>query len=358
MAEQLKSHEFHRIAKFAAALSTATERVVRLSAQVRTLANSSKAALPIADLTANTARVVTKSLVTATARQYRRGIVTRESNQASSFLEKALSAMFVGAAIVAAAKLWRDAGARLLKTSIGHAVVVRVATAATALHEATTGSEVLASIAEGVSALVGGATLPEGALSTAVSASGAAFLSGDSYPPARDWTAVIRVIRKVGSTLTDEAMTFIRKVASVVGGESEPASGDTVSDRGTAREGSRHRYALASSRWNSIVTSLLRISQSSDGSKTPGIPFPRMATAMLAVPLLVTPAITDLPVGQMRNDSTSATSVVINSAPTIVINSSQAEDIESRILEVLKQHREAIYAQWCAELKRRQRTKF
>jgi hypothetical protein len=79
---------------------------------------------------------------------------------------------------------------------------------------------------------------------------------------------------------------------------------------------------------------------------------------MLAVPLLVTPAIAGVPVEQMRNDTSSATSVVINSAPTIVINSAQAEDIEPRILEVLRQHREAIYAQWCAELKRRQRTEF
>src|ERR1700722_18082067 len=116
MAEQLKSHELHRLAKFAGALSMATERVKDLSAQLRTLADSSRAApVRIGDLTSNTTRMVAQSQALATACQYKCGAASKESNQSTALLEKALSVMFVGAAIVAAAKLWRDADARLLK---------------------------------------------------------------------------------------------------------------------------------------------------------------------------------------------------------------------------------------------------
>ncbi len=369
MVEQLKSHELQRIAKFAAALSTATERVNDLSAQLGTLANSSRAAaLRIADFSANTARTMAQSQALATACQCKCSAALRESNQSTSLLGQALSVMFVGAGFVAAAKLWRDAGVWLLKPSIGRAVTARVAAAAIVVSEAVIGSEVLTSIAAGVSAVVASLALPEAVLTTAVIASGTALLLGISYLLWRDWTAIMRIIRKVGAALSEEAMTFIRNLASVIVEEPDADSDDTGGDGGIAREGSRRRYAFAPSGWTSIVTSLLRLSpnafaileqsQSGRGSQSLGISFPRVATAMLAAPLLLTPATTGVPLEQMRNDTTSATSVVINSAPTIVINSAQAEDIEPRILEVLRQHREAIYTQWCDELKRRQRTEF
>jgi hypothetical protein len=347
MAEQLKSHDLQQVVKFAIALSTATERVNDLSAQLHTLATFSKAgALPIAAFTATTARVTIMSHAGATAGQDRGGVISKDSNQSSSLLEKALSVMFVGAAVVAAAKLWRDTSIWLAKTRIARAVVVRIAAAATGVRKVATGSEVLASIAAGVSDVLAGLPIPEDVLPSALAVNPTAIMSGVSHP----------------------AMTFIRNLSSVIAGEPGADADDTGNERGIAREGSRRRYALTPLRWTSIVTSLLRIrpsafatleqSQSGGGTQTLKMPFPGVATAMLALPLLVTPAITSVPSEQMRNDTTSATSIVINSAPTIVINSTEAEDIEPRILEVLRQHREAIYAQWCAELKRRQRTEF
>lgn len=51
-------------------------------------------------------------------------------------------------------------------------------------------------------------------------------------------------------------------------------------------------------------------------------------------------------------------SFVINSTPTVVIHAERASDIESRVLEVLRQHRVMLFDQWQREAQRRQRTEF
>jgi hypothetical protein len=82
------------------------------------------------------------------------------------------------------------------------------------------------------------------------------------------------------------------------------------------------------------------------------------AIAMFGTPLLVAPSLATVSPTQPRVDRAGSAAMVINSAPTIVINSCPPDDIEHRVLEALKQHREAIYVQWSREMQRRQRTEF
>jgi hypothetical protein len=80
-------------------------------------------------------------------------------------------------------------------------------------------------------------------------------------------------------------------------------------------------------------------------------------TAMLTAPSLVAPRMASISSDQATAEKSKAP-MVFNSAPTIVINAWQPDDIESRVKDALEQHRETIYAQWSRELQRRQRTEF
>src|SRR5580704_15627494 len=125
MTEQLKSYDLREVVKFAAVLST-TDRINDLSAKLTSMAEFSRAAgVRTGDLSSNTARMVARSHALATACQCKCSVAPKESNQSTSFLEKAVSVMFVKAGFIAAAKVWRDQIALLLKTSAGSFVVNR-----------------------------------------------------------------------------------------------------------------------------------------------------------------------------------------------------------------------------------------
>jgi len=81
--------------------------------------------------------------------------------------------------------------------------------------------------------------------------------------------------------------------------------------------------------------------------------------ATLAAPLLAAPALASIPAARRASGDTSCIpSIVINSTPTVVVNSSQSSEIERQVLEALRQHRDALYEQWHREVRRRQRTEF
>jgi len=299
MTEQPKFHELHRIATFAAALSAATDRINVLSAKLAILADTSGvAALRIADLSSNTTRLLAQSQAMRTACQYKCS-GKPQSDQPLSLLAKALSVMFVGGAFVATAKLWRDIIGWLLKTSIGRAVASRAVSGvgvARGVLQAVIGSEFVASIAAGVSGVAAGRAIPEVAFTIAAIVTGTAVGVGASHLLWRDWGAIVRTIRNVGSALSAEAATIIRKVASVVDGQSEPYSNeqsDPDTDGPTGRKRARHRYGFASSRWSSLVAAALRFPASvfmtlakpeisSSGPRALTIPLGRTATALLA----------------------------------------------------------------------------
>lgn len=80
--------------------------------------------------------------------------------------------------------------------------------------------------------------------------------------------------------------------------------------------------------------------------------------AVIAAPMLTAPALAAVPSRQRGAEPAPGPSLVINSAPSIVINAGDPGEIERRVLDALGQHRDAIYEQWHRELRRRQRTEF
>jgi hypothetical protein len=86
------------------------------------------------------------------------------------------------------------------------------------------------------------------------------------------------------------------------------------------------------------------------------VPLGATAAAVLAAPLLVTPASSEPMPVRTQYQPIKTADMVINSSPTITITTSDSQDIERRVLDALRKHREALFSQWCAELRRRQRT--
>ena len=80
--------------------------------------------------------------------------------------------------------------------------------------------------------------------------------------------------------------------------------------------------------------------------------------ATLAMPLVAAPSLAAIPATRGVGDGARTPSIVINSMPTVVVNSQQSGDIERQVIEALRQHREALYEQWHREVQRRQRTEF
>jgi hypothetical protein len=78
-----------------------------------------------------------------------------------------------------------------------------------------------------------------------------------------------------------------------------------------------------------------------------------------AVPSLVpVPALAGEPRGRISNPALPAP-VVINSSPTLVLNRADSTlELEQRLLEVLRRHRDALYEQWEREREKRLRTQF
>jgi hypothetical protein len=87
-------------------------------------------------------------------------------------------------------------------------------------------------------------------------------------------------------------------------------------------------------------------------------PLRRAAASVLAIPMLAAPALAAAPALPRPVAEVARQSLVINSSPTIVINSGESGEIESRVLEALREHREALFDQWQSELRKRQRTEF
>ncbi len=88
----------------------------------------------------------------------------------------------------------------------------------------------------------------------------------------------------------------------------------------------------------------------------------RTAPASIRVPpaptLIAAPALSG---GAQRQPAkgTAAGAVVINSSPTVVVNRGDSPlDLEHRMLEVLRRHRDALYEQWQRERDKRLRTEF
>jgi hypothetical protein len=272
---------------------------------------------------------------------------------------------FLSALAIQATKFWVEALPWIWSVVEPKLINLRpvIAEIVTPIWRAVAASEIFETIAEAAGALVAALT----ASGWAAVGAGVLVVAGTFYILWRRWNAVVRAIRKLSSVVADEAREFVHKVVSAIGedigmnSELIPLRGN---GRGSTPDAVPPRYSFGSG--NRVASSLIPavlslaslVRPESVGLRGTNTALQATAAAMIAVPLLVTPASADVTRVQSRVDTTKTTSVVINSSPTITINASDCGDLEQRVLEALRKHRQELYAQWCNELQRRQRTEF
>ncbi len=237
------------------------------------------------------------------------------------------------------------------------------------LWQAVAASEALAALSETAVELA--AALATLAASPAILLTAiAGLIAAGSYLVWYNWGAIAKVIGRSTAAVSREVTNVIGKLASVVVGvengtpqDFEPA-GSATSHKQTGRRGNglapRMLAWIATHGLPAEPPSLqvIKASQMWSGFQPGSVSLGRaVAMAMLTAPLLVAPAMAN-----MSSDRATAqeanVSMVFNSIPTIVINACQPGDIEHRIAEALRQHREAIFVEWSRELQRRQRVEF
>jgi hypothetical protein len=368
-----RSDHVDDLAAVATAISTAAVRVNNFSSRIAALSNISiTQALKTPTLSSTAAQMIAQGQLLATCCQC--PAVT--SPQATSetwltHLEAAESAFVISAALLGGTKLWADAikcaGAgvlgRIVKTSGG--ILVRMAGP---IVRAIAESEALAIVVDAARELI--AAVAALVASAPLAAIGATARGGVTYSIWRERGAIARGIRSLDAGISHEAMKLWSELVPT-GPDGSEEDGDKgsppASEQARRRSGWRRLRSIARSILNPVGAGLatiepLVLSPSWYASLLPSsvsAGFVEGATvAMLAAPLLVSPALAAIPARGTSAEAIASDSVVINSSPTITINASDCGDIEQRVLAALREHREELYAQWCNELQRRQRTEF
>ena len=330
---------------------------------------SPTAALQIADLSQSAAQLAISCQAARTCCQFQPNRASTPGAEASP-RSSIQHVFFFDAAILGAARLWKWAGKALLPfvpLVVAKGLVNSLREWVLSLSRTALQWELVATVLDGAAALVAALATTEGAILAGLATGGAAVLGGISYLLWRHWRAIVRAIRKVSSIVAEETRTFLAIVASAVGEVVGTASEDMprrVDARRTSPDAAppRNRFASESPVAGSLITAVPSLASlmrpESVGFRAANIAVRTAAAAMLMTPLLVAPATADVASFQPRTGVRRAASVVINSTPTITINASDCGDIEQRVLEALRKHREELYAQWCNELQRRQRTEF
>lgn len=378
MRVKVEPGDIARFTAFTAAMSVATDRVNDFSARLAALSSvSGTAALQIANLPSNAAHIVAMCQALATCCQCTCAAPSQKASSVSWYLETAQQVFVLGAALLAGVKIWAEAGRWLLKFSVVRMAIgglsAAVRTAGTIL-QALIESEAFAALAETAGVLIAAVaawvTSPVIVLTAEIVAA-VAVVAGLAYLAWRNWSTIVRTLRTVADASSREAIAMMGKIASALAGESEDGAKEDLGPAGVTRRRRRgwvRPNGIATSVFDSAATyfadltrfPLLRSTQSDAGSGfLQGSGSLRgAALAMLAAPLMVAPTPATIPSVRSSIDTSVGASIVINSTPTIVINSNQPDDIEQRVLEALRQHRETIFEQWSSELQRRQRTEF
>ena len=374
MIDKFKPHDTTSIAAFLAAISGATEDVNELSARLTTLAAISRqAALQIADLF-NAAHTMATSQALATRCQCKCEVPTKPPFTVSSPLEKTWKGFFVGAAAIGAAGLWSAAVKRLWAIITAPIVMKGLAATGrivTSLRAVDFVSEAFVAVVDAVGELVLAVGALAAAMPAASVAAAVALIGGAAFLIWRSWTSVVRIIRKLASTISTEALTIIGDLASAMGLGLKSDSPDQLEPTGNATSRERtsvggHSLAsamVAALASNGLPRALFALREAKPSQIWNGVQPRRLtfagpvATVVLTAPLLVASTMANISSDKATAPGASA-SMVFNSTPTIVINGCQSDGIEYRIEEALRQHRELIFAQWSRELQRRQRTEF
>jgi hypothetical protein len=356
---------FARVSFFASALAVATKQLSGMAVQLNSLSVATEAATSqIQRLFDSAALLPSLSQAVGTGCQGRSESPT-VLELGPNWLNSSAKVLFLGELAIQATKFWVEALPWIWSIVQPKLINPRavIAEIVTPIWRAVAASEIFDTIAEAGATLMAAVSAPEWAAFGVL----VAAVAGALHFVWRNFTAVVRAIRKLSLVVADEAKTFVEKVLSAIGeviGTNSELMPRRANGRGTTPDAASSRYRFASE--TMVVGSLIPavpllaslVQPESVGFRATSTGLRATAAAMIAVPLLVTPAGVDVTCVQPRVDTTKTASVVINSSPTITIDASDCGDIEQRVLEALRKHREEIYAQWCNELQRRQRTEF
>jgi hypothetical protein len=372
--ERLKSDAIVRVATFVAAISVAAEQVSALNARLATLANvSGMKAIQVGKLPFSIVQMMTHSRVLAKYCHAKDGATSsRRTITTLSLLETARRLAALGVGVSTSGGVWSRATRWLQITSLAPAVTSGIATAERAdrkMWRSVTDSNGFSSTAK----------LPVKVVPALAQESMHAGLRADAASVMwSSWSPILDALRASGTAVHDELITFIGKVVSGMESASSD-SGTRVYEKPVSPGGAGGRPATLSamSRVRAIPPALLNsVAPIATQAATCGfvslnpsdsqIDFQRSHLTLREVaaitvrnaPLLAAPSMVAIPSARRQADTVSEPSLVINSAPTVVINSNQPLDIEHRVLEALRQHREALFDQWQRGLQRRQRTEF
>jgi len=273
-------------------------------------------------------------------------------------------AFFFGATVLGAAQLWNWAGRAL----VPFIPLVTAKTLMNAIREwtlslsrAVSQLEFVATVLEGAAASLAALTTTEAGLAIG----GAAIVGGMFYLLWRRRYAAMRAIQRFSSMIADETGMLLVRVASAVG-EGVGRASNGIS-RGLGYRKATPKAPPPPNRFRSEnrvrnnktrILSLPSLMRPEVVGLATNHALRNSAAAMLLAPLLTTPASARLGSSGPRVDRPTTTSVVINSSPTIAVNGPDCADVEERVIEALKKHREELYLLWCGELQRRQRTEF
>ena len=305
MSQHFAPQQILSVSVFAASISSVIASVNEVTTRLSSLSGAAQAVtLSLNHPSTNAAQAIAKGQALIMQCQCSCAPPGKRATDDSARSSQAARACFVGAVAIGAVKLWADAIkwqwaiTSPLATRKGFAAGRAVASVGRALI----GTEIIESAIEGVLAALAGMAAPGWAPLIGALAALSALLAGTIYLLWPNWTSMERAMRRLRSALSNEAMTLMRKSASVLDGESETGFNETPNIgryKPIAGVGFRRTYDFASSGWGSVVAGLFRIApsassalvRSQSGSATRAMisSLIKVAATMLAVPLLITP---------------------------------------------------------------------
>jgi hypothetical protein len=365
MSENMSRADIVDFRAFASALSLGTARMNQLSTRFAKLSTLSDIlASKLGKLSSNAASMMSFCQTITTCCQCQENSPSKTGSSSWPHLETTDQLFVLSTAVLAGVKLWAEATKRLWRAVVIPIAAALIGRALIPMWRAMVASEALAAVTEAAVELAAAvATLASSPIIVLPAAT--ALITAVSYLVWRNWSAIVKVIGRLTAAVSREVINVIGKMASAVVG---PENG-TTAENGTSRDRRSSGFrAFATTAVTSSAANLVRLAPPSLRAIEPsqiwnGFQAGRLsarravATAMLTAPLLVAPTMINASSDRTIPTASSA-SMVFNSTPTIVIHACQPGDIEHRIAEALRQHREVIFVEWSRELQRRQRTEF
>lgn len=391
MPGSIKSADLARIAKFAQSMSLATVRIGGLRTRIADLSGSARAVTPRIARPVRAVRpfagaqAITVKCQCACDSASKAAMPSGLSGKAHRFYAKVAEPVFalpgvqgvaaisasgarlMGGATLASGKLVRSLQLDRTPVSLSLSATVRLVHAPDISEASNRAISLAARAAEAL-------RLEESGVLSALSS------GGSGYPRTRD--GIRRAISNVGAALKQVASPLDEALIHTVYERLRPAEsmlaralvqtiqrlnavrariaaiGAQLSATGPGLVG---EFALASQGWARLRENLQSAGKTHVGANLqmrPGVFRQAAIAAVVAAPIMPAPVLTAAAARPRGAEPAYSGSVVINSSPSITIQTNDATDMERRVLEALREHREALYDQWHREVRRRQRVEF